>query len=117
MCPTIPKKGLEIAEAEEGWYVGGHIPGSWIGKASRLPGGHTLHVALAIWHVKGFRGKSNRIILERFHLDRFGVKKDSARRALEQLREAELIEYTKDGQKFKVTILPTKPESAAKTTQ
>ena len=113
MCPVIPKKKIEIAKTEEEWFISGRIPGSWIGKASKLPGGHTLHVALAIWHVKGFKGKGNKIVLERFHLDRFGVKKDSARRALEQLREAGLIECTKTGQKYKITILPAKPETTA----
>ena len=94
-----------IVEEENGWFVRGPISGSWIGKASSLPGNHTLHVALTIQYVKGLSGEKNKIILERFHFDRFGVKKDSTRRALERLQEAGLIKYTKDGQKYRVTIL------------
>ena len=109
ICPSVPKKDVDIVEIEDGWFVRGPIPGLWISKASKLPGGHTLHVALAIWHVIGFSGKSNKVILERFHLDRFGVKKDSARRALEQLQEAGLIKYTKVGQRFKIKILNEPP--------
>ena len=106
----VPKKDIDVVEVEKSWFIRGPIPGLWIGQASNLPGDHTLHVALAIQYVKGL-GKGNKIVLERFHLNRFGVKKDSARRALERLQGAGLIEYTKAGQKYKVTILPAKSES------
>jgi len=110
MCPPIPKKDVKVFEAEEEWFVRGPVPGSWIGKASSLSGDHTLHVALAIWYAKGFKEKSNKVVLERFHFDRFNVGTDSTRRALERLQAAGLIEYTRDGQKHKVTILSVKPE-------
>jgi len=58
----------------------------------------------------GFQ-KKNKVVLERFHFDRLGVKKDSARRALNRLQAAGLIEYTKDGRKYKVTILSVKSQA------
>ena len=114
--PVIQNE-TNIAGIKDEWFISGPIPGQWISQASNLSGNYTLHVALAIQYVNGLTKKSNKIVVERFHLARFGVKKDSARRALKRLQEAGLIEYTKTGQKFKVTILSTKPESAAKTAQ
>ena len=112
--PVLPKKTTDVTEERNGWYVKGPIPGAWISKAAQLSGDHTLHVALAIQYVRGLyevesKEKCNIIAIKRFHFDRFGVKKDSTRRALERLQEAGLIKYTKDGQKFKVTILPVEP--------
>ena len=115
ICPPIPKKDVDIVVEEKEWFIRGNIPGSWIGKASSLPGDYTLHVALAIWHVRGFREKSNKVILERFHFDRFNVGVDSTRRALRRLQEAGLIEYTRVGQKHKITILPVKMETMPET--
>ena len=111
ICPPIPKKDMDIVGGEKEWFIRGNIPGSWIGKASSLPGNYTLHVALAIWHVKGFKEKSNKVILDRFHFDRFNVRVDSTRRALRQLQKAGLIEYMRVGHKHHVTILSVKPES------
>ena len=117
MCPTIPKNKVKIVEIEDDWFIRGPIPGKWICQAINLPGNYTPHVALAILHAMGFSRKSNNALLERFHLDRFGVKKDSTRRALERLQKARLIEYVKVGQKFKVTMLPIRPEPETKTGQ
>ena len=108
---NIPKTGnvdkvSDIATTEGGWFIRGPIPGLWISKAAHLRGSHTLHVAVAIQYVSGLYKNSRKITLERFHLDRFGVKKDSARRALERLCGAGLIEYTKVGQKYKITVMP-----------
>jgi DNA-binding transcriptional ArsR family regulator len=91
---------------DEGWFIRGPIPGDWIGRAAHLPGNHTLHVALTVLHVSGLPKNNKVVTLERFHFDRFGVKKDSVRRALKRLREAGLIKYMKTGQKYKVTVIP-----------
>ena len=107
----MPKKETKVVTVEGEWFIRGAIPGSWIGKASKLPGTHTLHVALAIWYVRGLRRNSNKITLDRFHFDRFNVGVDSTRRALERLREAGLIKYTRVGHKHRITILPVKPET------
>ena len=88
----------------ESWFIQGPLPGSWMETAANLPG-HSLHVALAIWYVRGLAKNKNKIVLERFHLNRFSVKKDSARRALQRLQDAGLIEYHKSGHKFIITVL------------
>jgi hypothetical protein len=107
----IPNTGnsdttANTASVEDGWFIRGPIPGNWIGRAAHLPGSHTLHVALTILHVSGLPKNNKGVILERFHFNRLGVKKDSARRALERLSEAGLIKYTQAGQKYKVTVIP-----------
>lgn len=91
----------------DGWFIKGPLSGTWMSTAAKLGGSHTLHVALAIQYVSGLK-RNREIILERFHLDRFGVKKDSTRRAMDRLKKAGLIDYVKDGQKFKVTVLERK---------
>jgi len=102
----IPLKAARIVAVKQSdeWFIKGPIPGEWLVKADKLSGRYNLRVALTIQYVRGLQG-SNSIVVERFHFNRFGVKKDSARRALERLKEAGLIEYAKEGQKFKVTIL------------
>jgi hypothetical protein len=92
----------------ENWFIQGPFPGVWFEIAAKLPG-HSLHVALAIWYARGVARNKNEIPLERFHLDRLGVEKDSARRALQRLQEAGLITYRKSGQKFLVTIIDVVP--------
>ena len=117
ICPPILESTTEITEIGKEWFIRGPISGAWICQALDLPGDYTPHVAHAILYAKGFSGKSNKITLERFHLKRFGVKKDSTRRALKRLQGAGLIEYTKAGQKYRVTILPAKPKSVTEITQ
>jgi len=102
----IMTQAINVAEAEEEWFIKGPIPGPWISKAANLGGDHTLHVALTIQYVRGLKPKSTTVLLERFHFDRLGVQNDSTRRALRRLQEAGLIEYRKVGQKFHVAILP-----------
>jgi hypothetical protein len=101
----------DTAETEKEWFIRGPIPGPWIGNAAKLGGNYTLHVALTIQYVRGFRPQSMTVILERFHFDRFGVEKDSARRALGRLQNAGLIKYTKAGHKYKVTVIPVETSS------
>lgn len=100
--PSAPRV-IPVQRSGE-WFIRGPLPGAWLLQADQLPGKYNLRVALAIQYVHGLR-KGSPIILDRFHFDRFGVKKDSARRALERLKEAGLIDYVKAGQKFRVTIL------------
>jgi hypothetical protein len=97
----------DTANTDDGWFIRGPIPGDWIGRAAHLPGNHTLHVAITVFHVSGLPKNNKVVTLERFHFDRFGVKKDSVRRAMERLREAGLIKFTKAGQKYKVTVIFT----------
>jgi len=111
VCPPMSIKDVDIIEEEGDWFIRGPIPGSWIGKASSLPGDYTLNVALAIWYAKGFSGKSNKVILERFHFNRLNVGVDSTRRALQHLQDAGLIKYTRNGHRLQVTILAAKSDT------
>ena len=86
------------------WFIKGPIPGAWILKAATLHGDYTIRVALAICYAQGMASGKD-VILDRFHFNKFQIKKDSARRALQRLQKAGLISYHKKGQKFVVTIL------------
>ena len=107
----LPETTKSASENKMEWFIQGPLDGPWIGAAAKLVGAHTLHVALAILYAKAFVSKNKPVVLERFHFDRFGVQKDSTRRALERLQNAGLIKYTKDGQKFNVTIIPVTSKS------
>jgi hypothetical protein len=85
------------------WFIAA-IPGNWIAEAAKLPG-HSLHVALAIRYVCGMKGRQE-VILTRFHFNRLSTARGPARRGLDALQQAGLIKYTKEGQKFKVTVMP-----------
>jgi len=103
---AIPSMAPRIVSAKlaDEWFIKGPIPGTWLLKADELPGKYTHRVAWVILYVRGLQGRDS-VALERFHFSRFGVKKDSARRALERLQKAGLIQYVRLGQKFKVSIL------------
>jgi len=84
------------------WFIA-PIPVAWIAEAAKLPG-HALHVALAIMFVHGM--KHGQVIeLTRFHFNIFSISRGSARRGLDALQQAGLIEYMKAGQKYKVTVI------------
>lgn len=85
-------------------FIKGPIPISLLVKADSLPGQYTLRAALVIFYAQGL-SSSKKIVIDRFHFDQFGIKKDSARRALKRLQKAGLIQYKKSGQKFEITII------------
>ena len=108
---TLPKPPKPVSGNKGDWFIAGPLNGPWLGAVGQLNGDHTLHVALAILHAKAFARKNRPIVVDRFHFDRLGVKKDSTRRALQRLQEAGLITYAKNGQKFHVTIIPVESEN------
>jgi len=91
---------------QEEWFIRGPLSGPWLGEAARLPG-HALHVALTILYVQGMNSGKN-VVVSRFHFARFATAKGPTKRGLDELRKAGLIAYTKEGQKFKVTVFPVK---------
>ena len=95
------------------WFIKGPIDGPWISNVCGLSKDNIAGVALAICHAKGIKGKGNDVILDRYIFNRFGVMKDSARRSLERLEEAGLIEWVKSGKKFVITILSIEPDDKA----
>ena len=99
------------------WFIKGPIAGSWIGKVCALSTDHIVNVGLAIVYANGIQRKGNEAVLDRFIFNRFDVKKDSARRALDRLEEAGLVEYVRVGKRFMVTILPVEPEDSIENNQ
>ncbi len=102
--PKVRKKRVKIGSSKEK-FIMGPLPVSWLVRAGELPGDYTLRTALALFYVQGMEG-GRKIVLERYHLDQFKIGKDSARRALQRLEQAGLIELGKKGRKFAVTIIP-----------
>lgn len=97
------------------WFVKGPIPGTWLSKAARLPGG-SLHVGLALWFLAGL-GKANTVVPTWAVLDRFGVSPSSGRRGLTALERAGLVSVERHrGRCPRVTILeaPRDEEGQAK---
>ena len=103
--PPTKIKTKKVRLYEPGTRFIAPIPLAWIAEAAKLPG-HTLHIALAIRYVCGMK-EGNEIVLTRYHFDIFSTERNSVRRALDWLQEAGLIEYTKVGQEYKVTVIPT----------
>ena len=71
------------------WFVKGPIPGPWLSVAAALPG-KSLHVAMALWFAAGLT-KRRKVKLTRQFLERFSVKPDAGRRALQKLETASLV--------------------------
>jgi hypothetical protein len=101
-APTKKIKKFRLYEPGE-WFIAA-IPGDWIAEAAKLPG-HSLHVALAIMYVYGMK-RGREVVLTRFHFDRFDTARGPASRGLAALQQAGLIKYTREGQRFKVTVMP-----------
>lgn len=106
--PETSKKVVAPRESSER-FIKGPIPISWLVRARSLPGEYTLLTALVLFYVRGMK-QSKKIVVERYHFNLFEIKKDSARRALDRLQKAGLIEYEKFGHKFVVTIKHLAPE-------
>ena len=103
--PPTKIKTKKVRLYEPGTRFIAPIPLAWIAEAAKLPG-HALHIALAIRYVCGMK-EGTEIVLTRYHFDIFSTERNSVRRALNWLQEAGLIEYTKVGQEYKVTVIPT----------
>ena len=103
-----PIKTKKIRRNEPGTPFIASLPIPWIAEAAKLPG-HSLHVALAIMYVYGMK-RGQAVVLTRYHFNIFSTTRGSARRGLDALQQAGLIEYTKAGQKYKVTVLQVAAE-------
>ena len=73
-------------------FLKGPIPLGWVTRAARLPG-KSLHVALAIWFKHGLGEKE--VSLTPNLLRQFGVAPRTARRLLEGLEEAGVVQLVK----------------------
>ena len=100
-----PIKTEKTQRYEPGTQFIAAMPLGWIAEAAKLRG-QSLHVALAIMYVRGMtRGQT--VVLTRYHFNMFGTTRGKAQRGLDWLQQAGLIEYTKDGHKYKITVIPT----------
>jgi hypothetical protein len=100
-----PIKTRKPQRYEPGMSFIAAMPCNWIAEAAKF-NGHALHVALTIRYVYGMNpGKE--VVLTRFHFDKFSTSRGEAQRGVEALQKAGLIEYTKDGHKYIITVIPT----------
>ena len=100
-----PTKTRKTQRHEPGTPFIAAMPRGWIAEAAKLPE-HALHVALAIMYVHGM-DREKEVVLTRFHFDIFSTSRGAAQRGIEALQKAGLIEYTKDGHKYIITVIPT----------
>jgi|SRR5262245_16479037 len=90
-------------------FLKGPIPWPWLCRAARLPG-RALHVALAVWYLAGVH-RSASVHLSLSCLAReLGVLRDSARRGLEELEQAGLVQVARHAsRRSEVTLLTGGP--------
>ncbi len=87
-----------------GSFLRGPIPLVWLEKAACL-GGKTLHVAISLWFLRGVTNR-NLVRFNQSNQERFGVKRDAARRSITALESAGLISVTrKPGRCLEVLII------------
>ena len=87
---AIPKgKGTEPSKYRPRKFLKGPIPLEWLWAAGGLPG-KALHAGVALWYQAGLR-RSRMIHFSYKSAQHFGVKRDSAYRALKSLEGAGLV--------------------------
>jgi hypothetical protein len=92
-----------------GHFLKGPIPTHWLIKANRA-GGSSLAVGNILWHLCGLRQGEQTILLTTVECKKWGVSRESKRRALEALESAGLIAVERRGSKNPlVTILDGEP--------
>lgn len=75
------------------WFIKGPLPGSWIGRAARLPG-RALHVGLVLWYLAGV-GRGRRIKPSWQVWELFGLSPYAGRRGLAALEQAGLVDVVR----------------------
>jgi hypothetical protein len=84
-------------------FLKGPIPLDWLEAAGKLPG-KALHVGISLWFLSGVT-KSQTVLFNQSKQERYGVKRDAARRGIEALEKAGLISVVrKTGRQLTVTI-------------
>lgn len=86
------------------------VPLQWAQQASQLPG-KALNVGIMLWYLAGVT-KSSTVTLKRSLLEKFGLTRETGRRALLALEKANLVRVERNGRKKpKVTLVEApKPE-------
>ena len=83
-----------------GHFLRGPIPLDWLSKAAALPG-RCLQVGIAIWFLHGM-SKGKTVRLPRKLLDSFGVTRTTGYRALNKLKEADLISLERKAGRYPI---------------
>lgn len=102
------RKSRSISSAP---FVRGPIPEWWITRAAKLPG-KSLHMALALWAVHHC-DRDKLVRINRKLLDRFGLQRHSAYRALEHLESARLVQCDRAPGRFATVRLLLDPPNNA----
>ncbi len=85
-------------------FLKGPIPLWWLEGAGKLPG-KALHVGISLWFLSGVT-KSDTVRFNQCQQERYGVKRDAARRAIQALEKANLIAVNRGcGKRQEVTII------------
>lgn len=92
-------------------FLRGPIPVAWLEKAGKLPG-KALHIGISLWFLRGVT-KSDTFPFNQNRQERYGVKRDAARRGMNALLNAGLITMkAMPGRRLLVTIV-SNDEAAA----
>ena len=85
-------------------FLKGPVPLNWLTRAGQLPG-KSLHVGIVLWFLAGLSGKRT-VALPNGVLRLFGVDRHAKYRALQCLKQADLIKREQhDGRSPLVTLL------------
>lgn len=99
-----PKGKFKVKQRQSKPFLKGPVPMEWLYQAGTLPG-QCLHVGLVLWHEAGIVGDQTVRFRPKKAL-RFGMHRDTARRALKNLESAGLVSIcSKPGQCLEVRIL------------
>ena len=108
-CEDLPRLDVRPGDRGQGnapdqFFLKGPIPLDWLCQAAGLPG-KTLHVGILLWFLARLKKKRELTIGEQW-LQRFGIKRHAAYRALVQLENSGLIHVKRRrGAKPKVRIV------------
>jgi len=103
---------VRIKQRQTKPFLKGPVPLDWLQAAGRLPG-QCLQVGIVLWHEAGIAG-SRAVQFRPSKALKFGMHRDTARRALQRLEIARLIAiHHKPGRCLDVQILDAPPLAAS----
>ena len=111
--PIKLNEKMRVKKRQAKPFLRGPIPMDWLYAAGRLPG-QCLQVGLGLWHEVGM-AKSRTITFRPSKALKFGMSRDTARRAIKRLEGAKLIHVRqRPGRCLEVQILDVEaPASGA----
>jgi hypothetical protein len=95
---------IRVKSRQPGPFLKGPVPMDWIYAAGGLPG-QCLHVGIVLWHEVGIAG-SRTVKFRPSKASRYGMHRDTSRRALKRLQKAGLINtHIRPGQCLEIEVL------------